>query len=460
VLQTVVLARVLGPEAFGAMAIVAGFLAVLSMFSDLGMSKALVHFDSLSPALLSNLYWCTIAVSIGVALVFALCAPLLASGFNYPGLAGVMTTSCLVFPITAIGQQFRTLAEKDLRFRELAISEIAAALSGLLIGIALALRDAGPYALLGSVLASALINSAYAWLFLRRGWWPSRWVTGLSMGRHLRYGAYLMGDGLTNTARMQADILIAGAVAGSGAVGFYTVARDLALRVSNSLLNPIITRVSLPLMAQIQADRQQLKRAYLITIQMVSLVNFPIYVALGLYASEVVNLLYGAAWQGASDFLRLFAIWGLIRSVGNPSGSLLYATGYARLAFVWNAYFLILIPPILFLGAMMKDLQGLAGAMLLTQALFFVVGWKVFVKRACGATLREYIGSMMPALMSALLSGGCAFLSTLRLEDPVLRLAVGSSCGAAAYLAISVVINRRACSRLLQLLPPISRMHA
>lgn len=451
--QTVVLARLLGPEAFGAMAIVAGFLAILGMLSDLGLGKALIHFGSLSKGHLSNLFWCALAVSFGISLLFALCAPLIAHWFNDPGLTGIVVVGSAIFPIAAVGQQIRALAEKELRFKELALSEITAAACGLLVGIVLALRNAGPYALLGAVLTGAVVNSGFAWLLLRDGWWPSRWIPGLSLGRYLRYGAYLMGDGLTSTARMQADILIAGAIANPAAVGFYTVTRDLSLKIANSLVNPIITRISLPLMAQIQSDRERLKRAYLSSIQVVSFINFPIYLALGLYAPEVVEILYGVAWLEAAKFLRIFAIWGLIRCVGNPSGSLLYAAGYARLAFTWNFRFLIFVPPLLVLGAMLDKLTGVAWAMLLTQVLFFMVTWKVFVERACGASLSEYLGSMGPALLAALLAAGCATLATLHIEGSQWRLLVGGLAGSLAYVAFSALINRQTSKLLMQMLP-------
>jgi len=448
VLQTVILARMLGPQAFGAMAVVGSFLAILMVISDLGMSRALIHFDTLSQELLSNLFWCALAVSFGVALLFALAAPLLARGFNYPELAGVLATSSLIFPVTAAGQQLRTFAEKNFRFRELALSEILAAASGLFVGILLAFWNMGPYALLGAVLVVAAFNTIFAWVVLRGAWLPSRWTAGVNIGAQLRYGAYLMGDGLTSTVRMHADILIAATVAGPSAVGLYTVARDLALKVSNSLINPIITRVSLPLFARVQEDRNRLRAGYLVTMQIVSFLNFPIYFALGLYAPEIIRVLYGADWVSAALFLRLLAAWGLVRCVGNPVGSLLYAAGHVRMAFFWNAVFLVLVPPFLLFGAVTGGLHGLAWAMVLTQLAFFVIAWAVFVWPACNARLDEYVGSMAPAFLASLLAATCAGCATLHIESTSARLAVGGLAGSLAYALFTAILNRTISQRV------------
>ncbi len=118
-------------------------------------------------------------------------------------------------------------------------------------------------------------------------------------------------------------------------MGIYSLPRDLSLRIA-FIINPIITRVGFPVMARVQQDTVQLKFIYLQTLRMTASVNFPLYLALALFAEEIVALLFGKQWQASAEYLQIFAVLGLIRSTGNPAGSLLYAVGRANLAFWWN----------------------------------------------------------------------------------------------------------------------------
>jgi hypothetical protein len=66
-------------------------------------------------------------------------------------------------------------------------------------------------------------------------------------------GSYFMADNLVNTFNSQADICVGGRMLSAGALGSYSLPRELSLRLA-SIVNPIVTRVGLPVMAQVQGD--------------------------------------------------------------------------------------------------------------------------------------------------------------------------------------------------------------
>ena len=128
-------------------------------------------------------------------------------------------------------------------------------------------------------------------------------------------------------------------------------------------------------------------------MRMTASVNFPVFVFLGVFADEVVMLLYGERFRDAAGLMRVFAVWGLLRSVGNPVGSVLYAVGKARRAFAWNIVLLALFPLAYWVGLRTKGLDGLVFTVVAAQVVLVWPMWRWLVHPSCalgfGAYLRE-----------------------------------------------------------------------
>jgi O-antigen/teichoic acid export membrane protein len=297
------------------------------------------------------------------------------------------------------------------------------------------------YALVAGVLATAAVNSLLAWGWLSADFRPAwRWQPA-EAGRFLRYGRYMVGENFANVLNRQADVFVGGLAVGPAALGLFAVPRDLSLRLG-MVINQVITRVGFPVMAQVKEDLARLQAIYLRMLRMNASVNFPVFVALALFAEDVVAVLYGAQWRGAAEFLRILAAWGLVRSVGQPIGALLYAVGHARQALLWNLAQLALFPPLYLLAARAGGLPALAWAMLALQLVIFLPAWAWLVRPACGASLGAFLLQPAVPLALALAAGAAAWLATVPLTGALARLAVGGGVGLAAYLALSFAFNR------------------
>jgi O-antigen/teichoic acid export membrane protein len=267
----------------------------------------------------------------------------------------------------------------------------------------------------------------------------------------LGFGGYMVGENLAGTLHRQADIFIGGLISSPATLGVFSVPRDLSLRVA-TVINPILTRIGFPVMAQIKHDRDKLKSIYLQTLRMTASVNFPIYVALAIFAQEIVVLFFGERWQESAIYLQILAIFGLIRSTGNPVGSLLYAVGQAKRAFWWNITLLLIFPPLLLLGGSIGGLPGLAVSALAIQILIFVPVWRFLVWPMCGASFPEYFRQFFTPLLIALAAGGCAFFAAMLVSNEFIHLPLGLGIGFLAYLTLSIRFNRQWVTAIRELL--------
>ncbi len=152
--QTMILARILTPSDFGHMAIIAALIAVVAIIADFGISNALIHFQTPSSDILSSLYWINMIISFLLMALFILIADPLASFYNTPELYIPLLLVSVIFPIGAIGNQFKVLAEKEFRFIKLICIEIFSAFSAFLTTIILAINGYGIYSLIAAIISS------------------------------------------------------------------------------------------------------------------------------------------------------------------------------------------------------------------------------------------------------------------------------------------------------------------
>lgn len=451
VLQMVVLARLLEPADFGLMAMAGVAAAITLMFADMGLSSALMHFSQPDRATLSTLFWLNLAFSGLLALLFALSGWPLSYAYGQPDLLPVLVWLSASFPLAALGQQFRVFAEKELRFDVLAQNEIAATLAGTAVAVIAALLGLGVFALVAALLSTVAINSTLSWWRLSAGFRPQAYFN-LALARpFVVFGLHRVGDGFWNTVRMQADVFVAGLFATPAAVAAYAVPRDLTLKIANAVINPVITRVGLPVMTLLQGDALALRRVYLKTLRLTASFNFPLYALLALFPQHIVFLLLGDQWESADFYLRMFALWGLVRSTGNPSGSLLYAVGMARRAHVWNLLLFFVTVPLLWLAARFGGMSALAWTMLVWQVAVYVLLWRFLIRPACDVHFSTYNASMLPPLLCTALASALAHGAGSVL--PVsLQLPIGSLVLAVAYLLLSWLYNRQWIEAMMELL--------
>lgn len=440
VVQVSILARLLTPADFGLLALVTSIVAFLQIFADAGLSNAIIHHQEISQKQLSSLYWLNVGVSLSLGLFLAALSPLVAFWYAQPQMKLLLSIAGFTLVMGALSQQIRVVAQKNLRFSELAKIELSSACVGCVVAVSAAFNGAGVYSIVAGSFATATIGSMLVWYRLAEGWRPLFRVNIREIRDFLSFGAYMIGNNLANTFNSQIDIMLGGKILGAQAIGLYSMPRDLNLRIAG-VFNPIVTNVSLPVMAKAQNDKALLKGVYLQTIRMTASVTFPIYVAMALFAPEIVHVLLGAKWEQAIPLLRIFAIWGLVRSTGNPVGSLLMACGRSDLSFKWNMALLIIMTPVVLVASRFGVL-GMSWAMAALMFILYWPNWYFQVRPLCGAEIGEYFLQTLIPFVVAAIAGSCGRVISLEFVGDFLRLLVGGTSGMIVYMYLSWKFNR------------------
>lgn len=444
--STMVLARLLAPEDYGLVGMVAVVTGFVSMFKDLGLSAATVQREEVTDAQISTLFWANVLLSVGVAAVTAGIAPLVARFYGEPRLTDVTLAYAAGFLAGGLAVQHEALLRRQMRFVALTVIEMAALASSLGVTIALAWRGWGYWALVAGHLALSVVHAAGVWAAC--GWRPGGPERGSGVRSMLRFGGNLTGFGVVNYFARNLDNMLIGRYWGSQQLGLYAKAYQL-LMLPIDQINVPITTVAVPALSRLNDQPERYRRAYLRILEKIALVTMP-GIAFMIAASDwIVLLVLGPQWEGAARIFAVLGIAALIQPVTNTTGWLFVSQGRTHEMFRWGLTGGTIIIASIVAGLPWGAL-GVAASYSLTWV--FVVTPLLFraVGRGGHVRAKDFYVTIAPAFGAAL--GVAASLAVLRRawEPPGAFAGVAVAFTVACVAALAVLLALPAGRRVLR----------
>jgi O-antigen/teichoic acid export membrane protein len=434
--QTLVVARLLVPADFGLMASAMVVIALGTAFADAGLAAAIVARPA-TRAQLSSLYWLNFAVGAAVCAVVVAIAPLVAGFYDQPRLENIIRVVALVFLISSIGQQFGWLLEKELRFRPLGLTQIAASGAGTAAAVLAAALGAGVWALVLAALINSVVTSLLLTVVAWRRWRPSMRLRWQEVRGFLDFGLYQIGERTVNYLASNTDYILIGRYLGPTALGRYSIAYQLAIKPV-TYLNPMLNRVAFPIFATRQDDDAAIRRGYLHVVRLVAYVTLPVLVGLAAVAPDFIDVVLGHRWEKSAPVLVVLCGVGILRSLANPIGSVLLAKNRPDLGFKGNLLLLGLMVVALLIAAP-HGIMYVAWASL-GVTLVGYCGWLLLLRRVVGMGLGAYAEGLRIPLISAgvMLAAVLSVRAALSAADsgPAVTLVAGVAVGALVFLSL------------------------
>jgi polysaccharide transporter, PST family len=318
----VALARLLPPDAFGLIAMVASLGAVLDLVKELGLSAATIRKPDLDHAQVSALFWLNVLAGSSIAAVLFLGAPLVARFYGEPALVAVTRCIALSFLMSGFTVQHWALLRRQMRFLGAAVLDTGSEAVGMTVALALAASGAGYWALVGQRLAAPALVLVGSWTLCRWRPGPPRRATGV--GELFRYGTSVTGCNVAAAINRSVDQILIGWLWGAGALGLYERAAKLLMTPVNTINVPLYA-VAMPAFSRMVDQEARYRRAFAGLLAKLAMIVLPGAALMATTADWLVRILFGRAWSAAAPLVALFAVAAayqpLIQTVG-----LLYLT--------------------------------------------------------------------------------------------------------------------------------------
>ncbi|AIU73382.1 lipopolysaccharide biosynthesis protein [Hafnia alvei FB1] len=299
-----ILARMLGPKAFGLIGMLAIFIAIGQVFIDSGFSSALIRKNDRSNIDYSTAFYFNIFVAVIFYIVLFITSPFISDFYQQPELTSLTKVIGLSLIINSFTLVPRTILTVSMNFKAQAKASICSVIIGGVIALTLAKCGYGVWALVAQTLSMALCNAVF--LNVVAKWIPSLNFSKESFSYLFGFGGKLLASGLLDTAYNNLYQIVIGKKFDVVNVGQYTQANQISSIPAMTMTN-VIQRVTYPMFSHMQDNHKKMQEYYLLTIKVAALFIFPLMAGIAIISKPLIHMFLGSQWGEASNLIMVLA---------------------------------------------------------------------------------------------------------------------------------------------------------
>ena len=322
-----VLARLLTPKDFGLFAMVTTVMGYLRVFKDAGLSTATIQREGITHAQVSNLFWINVVMSGAIGLILATCAPVVAWFYREPRLVPITLILSSTFLLSGLTIQHTALLNRQMRFKAVAFIEVGSMLTGVAVGIGMALLGYNYWALVWANLATVAVAVPLTWFAIP--WRPQAPTRRSGIRPLVSFGANLATGGFIYSLARGADAMLIGRFYGPDSTGLYTRAAALLRRPMEQFLSPM-SSVFVPVLSRVQAQPERYRRTFLQVYEAMALISFLGTGILFALARPLTLVVLGPKWEQAAIIFAVFTVAALVTPPATASTWLFASQGRGK----------------------------------------------------------------------------------------------------------------------------------
>ena len=302
---SIVLARLLSPDDYGLIGIIAIFTTVCTALINGGFTTALIRKKDATDDDYNTAFIANLGISIVLYSLIFFGAPFIAVFFNREELITLIQVSSLGLIIGALALVQQTRLTKRIDFKSQTKITLVASLTSGIVGIAMAFLGLGVWALV----AQQLVNHSIRTLLL---WFVNRWIPKLKFSNNsfhelFGFGWKMMVSSVLDTIWKELYQVVVGKFYSPASLGQYTRSKQFSKLLSQNLTS-VIQRVTYPVLSNIQDDKERMVIAYRKIIKITMFVTAISVFFLGAISEPLLYCLIGPKWHDAAIYLPLICI--------------------------------------------------------------------------------------------------------------------------------------------------------
>ena len=448
-----ILARLLTPSEFGAVAVALTVVQLLAMIGGAGLTSALIVVDSDDQwETVHSVFWANLGMSVLMGLGLYFGAAPLATLMDAPEAAGLLRIMALLIPIQLSADVAYSILAKRMNFSRDAmwstISESVAAI----VAVIMAYMGFGVWALVVQLFTSAVIR--LVGLYTAAGYMPRPVFHPRKLVPLLSFSSGVMGSDFANFVTFQSPMIVIGKTLGLADAGAYSVGNRFA-SIPNQVVLTAVMGVLFPAFSQMGDDRRRRVDALMLSTQVTTVLLAPAMFGLWAIAEPAMIVIFGHEWAYAWPVLALLA---LSKAIVTPCSTFipyLKGTGHGRVLF-WSAVLRAVattaaVAVAASYGTLIDAMNALVVVNIIT---LFGYSWAVF--RVDDTPFFSGLLRSSKSMISALVMGVCvrllqSYVLEGHIDSPFIQMVIGALFGGVLYGALVLLTERELLRKLISL---------
>lgn len=304
-LLEILLARFLSPDKYGVMGIALVFVSLGNLFSESGLSMALIQRQNRSEEDFSTAFYFTFFVAVGVSIAVTFFSGFIATYFKMPDLSGVLKGIAICIVLNAATVIHKTKLTIAIDFKTQAhISFISIILSGI-ISLYMAYKGFGVYALVAQLISQSVINFLLYNTFLR--WYPKAGFSLVSFKSLFSFGSNLLLAGLLQNFYLNLYNVIIGKKNSAFELGLYSKSNQFT-QMPCTVITGIFQRVAFPYYSSFQDNDKKLYDLNLQYTKIICLAVFPLFTYISAFSFPLVSMILSNKWIQVAPVISILSM--------------------------------------------------------------------------------------------------------------------------------------------------------
>ena len=350
-ISSIVLARLLTPDAFGVVTTLSMIISFAEIFTDAGFQKYLIQHDfkdDIDKDQSTNVaFWSNLIMSLLIWLIIIIIADQLAYVVGNPGLGHVLIIACISIPLASFSSIQIALYKRSLDFKSLFKVRIIGTLIPLLVTVPLAYFLRSYWALVIGTIVTNLANVVSLTIFSK--WRPRLYYSFSKFKEMFSFSAWSVLESVSVWLTSYADVFIVGLYLNQYFLGLYKTSIVVVSQIMG-LITVATTPILFSALSRLQTDKLAFKTLFFKFQRVVAMFVIPLGTGIFIFSDFITKVLLGNQWIEASSFIGL---WGLISSImivsAHYSTEVFKAKGLPKISVLAQFLHLVILVPVVLL---------------------------------------------------------------------------------------------------------------
>lgn len=432
------MARLLSPDDYGTVGLLAIFIQLSNTFAESGFSLALVRKQDRTQVDLSTAFYFNIVVGIICYFIVFCIAPWVAEFYNKPILKSLLRVLALTIPISSLSTVLVAMMNYNMQFKKQAMISITHTLVSGALGLAMAFMGYGVWALVGQSLIATCLGTVLCWLLNR--WHPSWIYSWKSFHEMFGFSSKLLLTRIIDTIYGNVYSIVIGKVYSPATLGHYTRAQNWATMPSTNIVG-ILNNVSFASLSKIQDDIERLRSVYRKMIKTSAFIVFPLMFGLSAVSLPLIFFTIGTKWELCAQILQIICFMFVFMPIQSLNINLIQAMGRSDLSLKISVVGKVLSLLVLF-GSLPFGIIPMCWFSVISSVVILLINF-YYVGRLLGLSILNQLKDLFPsACLSAIMYIAVFFTIRLFVTDWI-QLLAGIFVGMALYTGLAYVFKMK-----------------
>ena len=324
IISTIILTRLLLPSDYGIMAIAIVVITLMQNLTRTGFDQALIQKQKKSEEFLNIAWTFELLKNLFLFLILFILAPIFARFFNEPVASAVLKTISfgLIFRgLTNVGIVY---FRKHLDFKKQSIFIIIPVIIYVVVVIPLAFILKNVWALVWASLAKEMVVCMIS--YIMHPYRPILDFNTKKIKKLVNFGKWIFGNSIIAMIRKQGIALLVGKLFGMAILGFYDRAEAFSIILFIQVIE-VVWSVAYPVYSQLQVAQKRLKKAYLLTLQLLTFVGLPMVGGFLILSNNFIHLFLTDKWIDIAPVIQVLCVSAIITFITTPAEIMFQAVG-------------------------------------------------------------------------------------------------------------------------------------